>query len=129
MFRSGLQKVFPDLKDTDIEKSYLFRERLVQPVPILHYSTIVPDIRTNLGGLFLANSTQIINSNLNNNAMVKIARDVVSLALKDHSNASFAMRPVSEGRTDTSTNSYRGSFFPNRHQGHEDSVHTVTGED
>ena len=129
VFRSGLQKVFPDLQHTDIEKSYLFRERLVQPVPILHYSAIVPDMRTNLGGLFLANSTQIINSNLNNNAMVKIARNVVSLALKDHSNASSAMRPVSEGKTDTSTNSYRGSFFPNRHQGHEDSVHTVTGED
>lgn len=83
LFRKGLQKVFPDLRDADIEKRYLFRERLVQPVPVLHYSDIVPDMKTSIPGLFLANTTQIINSNLNNNAMVKIARRVVDLVIKE----------------------------------------------
>jgi protoporphyrinogen oxidase len=78
-FREGLRRVCPDLKDSDIEMRHLFRERLVQPVPVLNYSDIVPDMQTNVDDLFLANSTQIINSNLNNNAMVKIANRAVQL--------------------------------------------------
>jgi len=80
-FRVGLQRVIPDLSEDDIEKRYLFRERLVQPVPVLHYSDIVPEMRTGMEGVLLANSTQIINSNLNNNAMVKIANRAVELVI------------------------------------------------
>lgn len=81
-FVSGLQRVFPGLQESDIHKKYLFRERLVQPVPVLHYSDIVPEMQTNVDGLLLANTTQIINSNLNNNAMVKIANRAVDLVLQ-----------------------------------------------
>jgi protoporphyrinogen oxidase len=80
-FRAGLGRVIPDLTERDIEKRYLFRERLVQPVPVLHYSDIVPEMRTGVEGVLLANSTQIINSNLNNNAMVKIANRAVELVI------------------------------------------------
>jgi len=80
-FRAGLQKVFPGLRDADIVARHLFRERLVQPVPVLGYSDIVPDVKTNVNGLLLANTTQIVNSNLNNNAMVKIANRAVELAM------------------------------------------------
>ena len=83
LFRSGLSKVFPDLKETDIEKRFLFRERLVQPVPVLDYSNLVPDMRTNVEGLLLANTTQLVNSNLNNNAMVKIASQAVRAVLQE----------------------------------------------
>jgi protoporphyrinogen oxidase len=83
IFRKGLQEVFPELKDSDIERRFLFRERLVQPVPVLHYSDIVPDMQTSIPGVFLANTTQIMNSNLNNNAMVKIAKKVVDLVMKE----------------------------------------------
>jgi protoporphyrinogen oxidase len=86
-FQAGLQRVFPDFQNSDIEARYLFRERLVQPVPVLHYSDIVPDMKTNIAGLFLANTTQIINSNLNNNAMVKIANRAVELVSRTCSGA------------------------------------------
>ena len=79
VFRQGLRRVIPGLDDSVIEKRLLFRERLVQPVPVLHYSDSVPEMQTPVDGLFLANTTQIINSNLNNNAMVKIARQAVRL--------------------------------------------------
>jgi hypothetical protein len=78
-----LQRVFPDLREDDIEQRYLFRERLVQPVPVLHYSDIFPEMRTSIDGLLLANTTQIINSNLNNNAMVKIANKAVEQVSAD----------------------------------------------
>lgn len=84
-FRNGLRRVCPDLQDSEIEARHLFRERLVQPIPVLNYSDIVPEMSTNIDGLFLANTTQIINSNLNNNAMVKIANHAVHLVSQKYS--------------------------------------------
>ena len=72
-FREGLKRVVPDLKDSDIEARHLFRERFVQPIPVLHYSDIAPAMETNMDGVLVANTTQIINATLNNNEMVKIA--------------------------------------------------------
>jgi protoporphyrinogen oxidase len=92
-FREGLRRVCPDLQDSEIEARHLFRERLVQPIPVLNYSDIVPEMSTSIDGLFLANTTQIINSNLNNNAMVKIANRAVQLVLQRYADA--ALRPVS----------------------------------
>ncbi len=77
LFYAHIQKIFPDLKESDIERRFIFRERLVQPVPVLHYSQLVPEMETNVPGLLLANTTQIINSTLNNNEMVKIAKRAV----------------------------------------------------
>ena len=81
-FRKHLRRVIPDFLDSDVEKRFTFRERFVQPVPTLHYSEIVPEMETGVEGLILANTTQIINSTLNNNAMVQIARRAVEMALK-----------------------------------------------
>lgn len=95
-FRDGLRRVCPDLEDAEIETRHLFRERLVQPIPVLDYSAIVPEMTTNIDGVFLANTTQIINSNLNNNAMVKIANRAVQLVLKQYAGArSSSQCPVS----------------------------------
>jgi len=81
-FRAGLQRVIPDLKDSDIERRFIFRERLVQPIPVINYSALVPNMQTSVKNLFLANTTQIVNSTLNNNEMVKISRTAVDLVLR-----------------------------------------------
>jgi protoporphyrinogen oxidase len=81
LFRKSFQRMFPDLREDDIEKRLVFREKLVQPLPVLHYSDRVPPMVTNLKGVLVANTTQIINSTLNNNEMVKIARSAVDLLL------------------------------------------------
>jgi protoporphyrinogen oxidase len=81
-FRPHVQRVIPGFQECDVERRFTFRERFVQPVPTLHYSDIVPPMDTGLDGLILANTTQIINSTLNNNAMVKIARQAVEAALR-----------------------------------------------
>lgn len=83
LFHANLKKVFPDLQDSDIEKHFIFRERLVQPLPVLNYSQLAPEMQTNIPGLLVANSTQIINSTLNNNEMVKIALRAVHRALEE----------------------------------------------
>jgi len=93
-FRKGLQRVIPDLKDSDIEARHLFRERFVQPIPVLHYSDIVPAMETNMDGVLVANTTQIINSTLNNNEMVKIARRAVECVTRQHSKRDLSQVPT-----------------------------------
>ena len=77
LFLSNLKTVFPDLQPGDIEKHFVFRERFVQPIPVLNYSTLAPEMQTSIPRLLVANTTQIVNSTLNNNEMVKIARKAV----------------------------------------------------
>lgn len=86
LFYSSLKKVIPDLKDEEIERRFVFRERLVQPIPVLNYSAIVPQMETGVPNLFLANTTQIVNSTLNNNEMVRIAGEAVKLVLNKTGN-------------------------------------------
>ncbi len=81
-FHKHLRRVIPDFQESDVERRFTFRERFVQPVPTLRYSDIVPEMETGVPGLILANTTQIINSTLNNNAMVKIALRAVDIAVK-----------------------------------------------
>lgn len=123
-FRQGLLKVFPDLQESDIEKRFLFRERLVQPVPVLHYSDIVPEMRTDIPGLFLANTTQIINSNLNNNAMVKIANRAVKLVLEDKPGVSPALSASTVSGVPA-----EGNLVGIRQNGPGAPTPTLTGED
>lgn len=91
-FQQSLKRIVPNLESSDIENRFLFRERFVQPVPVLRYSAIVPPMRTCIPGLILANTTQIINSTLNNNEMVKIARRAVDLVFEHTQNTSGARR-------------------------------------
>jgi protoporphyrinogen oxidase len=80
--KPGLRRVHPDLKDSDIEKVFVFRERYVQPIPKLRYSQSVPAMETTIPGLFLANTTFIVNRTLSNNEMVKIAKTVTHKVLE-----------------------------------------------
>ncbi|HEY6349382.1 MAG TPA: NAD(P)/FAD-dependent oxidoreductase [Candidatus Angelobacter sp.] len=82
LFYPNLKRVVPDLKEEDVERRFVFRERLVQPIPVLDYSTLVPPMQTSIPGLLLANTTQIVNSTLNNNEMVRISGKAVELVLQ-----------------------------------------------
>ena len=73
-FSKSIWPMYPELRGTDIVSKHVFRERYVQPVPTLHYAENAPPVETGIPGLFVANTTQIVNDTLNNNAMVSIAR-------------------------------------------------------
>jgi protoporphyrinogen oxidase len=77
LFLGHLKTVFPDLQQDDIENHFVFRERFVQPIPVLDYSRLAPEMQTSIPQLLVANTTQIVNSTLNNNEMVTIARKAV----------------------------------------------------
>ena len=78
-----LARMFPDLREDDIEARFVFRERNVQPVPTIDYSSIVPPARTPVPGVYVANTAQIVNNTLNNNAMTSIAETICAELMKD----------------------------------------------
>jgi protoporphyrinogen oxidase len=80
-FERHLLRMHPTLQRSDFVQHFVFRERFVQPVPTLHYSDTMPTMRTPLRGVYLANTSQIVNDTLNNNAMVRIARDACRMVL------------------------------------------------
>ena len=94
-FHAALLRVIPDLADSDVEHRFLFREQFVQPLPVLHYSDMVPEMKTGVAGLVLANTTQIINSTLNNNAMIQIAHQAVDLVTREAEVANPSPLPAS----------------------------------
>lgn len=80
-FRGSLQQVIPDLKESDIEEKFIFREQFVQPIQEVGFADFIPETQTSVPNLLLANTSQIVNSTLNNNEMVRIARGAVDLIL------------------------------------------------
>jgi protoporphyrinogen oxidase len=82
-FAPALFRIHPSLQKSEIESMHIFRERFVQPVPTLNYSETAPTISTGIPHLFVANTTQIVNDTLNNNAMTHIARNACSVVMKD----------------------------------------------
>lgn len=81
-FDADLHRMHPDLKPGDVEGRWVFRERAVQPVPTVGYSTLaLPAMETPLPGVLLANSSQIVNNTLNNNAMTGIAKAAARAAI------------------------------------------------
>jgi protoporphyrinogen oxidase len=83
-FETGLRRIIPSFNSSDVVARHLSRERYVQPLPVLHYSTLAPPMLTNMDGLFVANTSQLVNSTVNNNEMVKIANRAVHCALAGH---------------------------------------------
>lgn len=82
-FAPGLRRIHPDLSDADIAGRFCFRERVVQPVPTLNYSAIVPAPETPVSGVYLANTAQILNNTLNNNVMATLAEAATAALVRD----------------------------------------------
>jgi len=78
-FIDHLIKIFPNLRNEDILLARLFRENYVQPVHPPLPSGHPLGFRTPLPGVYLANSSLIKNSTLNNNAVLQIAKGVATL--------------------------------------------------
>ncbi len=76
-FFLGLRKLFPDLQETDIVALHINRAAKVQPLQVLHYSKKVPTVVTRHKDLFVLNTSQFVNSTLNNNAVIGAVNDFV----------------------------------------------------
>lgn len=78
-FVTSLKSVHPHVSEDSVLHTRVFRERDVQPLQEVNYLDQTRGIKTPLNGIFIANSTMLYNSTLNNNAAITLARQAVDV--------------------------------------------------
>jgi protoporphyrinogen oxidase len=78
-----LQLINPEFTRESIERYWVFRERAAQPVIGLNYSEKIPDHRTPIAGLYLANTAQIYPEDRGTNYSVDLGNRIAALILDD----------------------------------------------
>lgn len=69
-FMAGVRRMLPDFDMDQIESVSVNRAIKVQPLQVLDYSKLVPQVHTRHPGLFVLNTSQFLNSTLNNNEVI-----------------------------------------------------------
>ena len=77
-FVAALQRLLPHFSPGDVVDCRVSRVKHVFALTTLGYSQRVPAIRTTVSGLYIVNSSQIINGTLNVNETVKLAEAAVT---------------------------------------------------
>jgi protoporphyrinogen oxidase len=72
-FTEALAKMYPDFATNTIHAFQVARLRHVFPIPVKHYSKLVPPMQTSLPGVYLVNSANIVNGTLNVNETLQLA--------------------------------------------------------
>lgn len=70
-FEAALHRMFPDLEQVGIESVHINRAVKVQPLQVLDYSRIVPQVATRHPNFYVLNSAQFVNNTLNNNEVIR----------------------------------------------------------
>lgn len=83
IFLEHLGKIYPRLPEEPPLAVRTARSRLVFALNRLNYSEEVPPVRSGLSGLYLANSSQIVNGTLNVNETLQVAQRAAEIILKD----------------------------------------------
>lgn len=78
-----LTKVNPDFDKSWVTNTWVYRERAAQPIIPLHYSEKIPEFRTPLKNLYLANTTQIYPEDRGTNYSVRLGNDIAKLITSD----------------------------------------------
>lgn len=73
MFLPELERMYPHFSREDVLSFKVSRVRRVFPLPVLNYSETVPAMKSSVEGVFIVNSTHIVNGTLNVNETVQLA--------------------------------------------------------
>ncbi len=73
-WQSALYRMLPNAESSGIEKIVVNRAKIVQPLQVLDYSSIVPSVRTEHPDLYILNTSQLTHGTLNNNEVVGLAQ-------------------------------------------------------
>ncbi len=77
IFLSGLEKMYSHFSRKDVLAFKVSRIRQVFPLPVLNYSRDLPPSKTSIDGLYIVNSSHIVNGTLNVNETVLLAENFV----------------------------------------------------
>ena len=78
LFMRGLKAMFPKLDTADIEAVHINRAVKVQPLQVLGYSQLVPEVTTQHPDFFVLNTAQFAANTLNNNEVIRAVDDFVA---------------------------------------------------
>ncbi len=78
LFLTALRKMYPDLTDEDVLSFQVSRVQNVMPIPTINYSQTVLPFATSQPGLYLVNSSQIVNGTLNVNETIGLANRAIA---------------------------------------------------
>lgn len=71
LFIQGVVDLYPDFDTEDILSVHLNRAFKVQPLHVLNYSELIPETRTKHPDFYVLNTSQFVNSSVNNNVVVE----------------------------------------------------------
>jgi protoporphyrinogen oxidase len=73
MFLKGLERMYPHFRRADVLAFKVSRVRQVFPLPVQNYSRDLPSTKTSVDGVYVVNSSHIVNGTLNVNETVQLA--------------------------------------------------------
>lgn len=79
----ALKRINPAFDPSWVREIRVFRERAAQPIVPLHYSSLIPEMRTPLPNIYLANTTQIYPEDRGTNYSVALGNDIAKLIADD----------------------------------------------
>src|SRR5699024_3240811 len=93
-----LQRINPEFSPDWVRERWVFRERAAQPIITKNYSDRIPEHRTPMRGLYVANSAQIYPEDRGTNYSVGIGNKIASIVQDDIDFGELAHRDAeSEG--------------------------------
>jgi len=82
----SLKKINPSFSPDWVEEVWHFKEAAAQPIMPLNYSTIIPEHRTPIRNLYLANTTQIYPEDRGTNYSVRLGQEIAAMLDADVKN-------------------------------------------
>ena len=79
LFIPGLKRINPEFQPDWINKTWLFKTKYAQPVPLINHSKNIPSIQTPIRGLYLASMSQVYPWDRGTNFAVEIGRKAARL--------------------------------------------------
>jgi protoporphyrinogen oxidase len=76
LFLAGLRRIFPAFREAWIVRDLVSRAPCVQPLQVVEYSRRVAGTATHDPRLPVVNTSRLVNTTLNNNEVVRLARDL-----------------------------------------------------
>ena len=83
IFLPNLKKFNPDFSAEWVKKSWLFRTRYAQPVPLVNHSQNIPAIETPIPGLYYASMSQVYPWDRGTNFAVEIGRRAARMMIQE----------------------------------------------
>lgn len=83
LFLPHLDKFNPDFSTDWVKKTWLFRTKYAQPVPLVNHAKNIPDIRTPIPGLYFASMSQVYPWDRGTNFAVEIGRRAARMIIED----------------------------------------------